>query len=327
MILTVCPNTALDKVIFVKKWTPGVPMRTNKIVTCVGGKGLDSSVVLSHLGVETVGLGFFSGNIGKELIEILKNYNVIPVPVWVGGNNRISYVIADESTNIHSHVIVGEVNVNQNQKEEFVEKFSEQINKAKWVIFAGSIPPSVDQNFYKTMIEIANNASVPSLVDTQNDFMVEAISAKPTVVKMNWKEFEWTFGLEALTINALYTQAKIIRIDKKLKNLILTLGENGILALTEEGDYISKAPYQKPVNAAGAGDAVSSVIVWRLSIGDSWPDVLRWASAISAAAVLTERTGDVCMDDVDRILPGVSVNRLISSEVKNDISKEYQNIN
>lgn len=313
MILTVCPNTALDKVIFVEKWTPGVPMRTNKIVTCVGGKGLDSSVVLSHLGVETVGLGFFSGNIGKELIEVLKEYKIIPVPVWVGGSNRISYVIADESTNVHSHVIVGQVSVNKNQKEEFVEKFSELLDNANWVIFAGSIPPSVDQNFYKTMVEIAHKARVPSLVDTQNDFMLEAISAKPTVVKMNWKEFEWTFGLEAPTFNALYAHAKTIRIDNKLRNLILTLGENGILALTENGDYMAKAPYQKPVNAAGAGDAVSSVIVWRLSVGDSWPDVLRWASAISAAAVLTERTGDVHMEDVERILPGVSVNELFPS--------------
>ena len=140
MILTVCPNTAVDKIFFVEKWTPGVPMRTNNMATCVGGKGLDSSVVLSQLGVETVGLGFFSGKIGEQLIEILKEYGIVPDPVWVGGINRVAYVIAEESTNIHSHVIVGQVEVNDEQKRELVEKFKQHISKAEWVIFAGSIP-------------------------------------------------------------------------------------------------------------------------------------------------------------------------------------------
>ena len=33
-------------------------MRTNHMTTCVGGKGLNSSVVLRQLGVDTVGMGF-----------------------------------------------------------------------------------------------------------------------------------------------------------------------------------------------------------------------------------------------------------------------------
>ena len=307
MILTVCPNTALDKILFVEKWTPGVPMRTNKTATCVGGKGLDSSVVLSQLGIETVGMGFFSGKIGEQLIEILEEYGIVPDPVWVGGVNRIAYVIAEESTNIHSHVIVGQVDVSETQKAELIRKFQSQIGKAEWVIFAGSIPPSVNPDFYQGLIQIAKEAGVPSLIDAQKAFMADAISAQPDVVKMNWEEFEWTFGYDAPTFDVLYDQAREFRKNKNLKNLILTLGKDGILALTEEGNYLAKAPEQKPVNAAGAGDAVSSTIAWRLSTGDSWLDTLHWASAVSAAAVLTKRTGDIRMADVERIFPEVDI--------------------
>jgi len=307
MILTVCPNTALDKIFFVKKWTPGVPMRTNNMATCVGGKGLDSSVVLAQLGIETIGMGFFSGKIGEELIEILEEYGIIPDPVWVGGVNRVAYVIAEESTNIHSHVIVGQVEVNEKQITEFTKKFDAQIGKAEWVIFAGSIPPSVNSNFYYGLIESAKKAGVPSLIDAQKAFMRNAIGAKPDVVKMNWEEFEWTFGINAPTFEELCDKAKAFREKKQINDFILTLGEEGILAFTTEGNYHVKAPLQKPLNAAGAGDSVSSTIVWRRTMGESWKETLHWASAVSAAAVLTKRTGDFHMQDVDRIYKDVII--------------------
>ncbi len=282
-------------------------MRTNNMVTCVGGKGLDSSVVLSQLGVETIGMGFFSGRIGEELIGILEEYGIIPDPIWVGGVNRVAYVIAEESTNIHSHVIAGEVDVNKEHVEEFTERFKAQVRNAKWVIFAGSIPPSISPDFYHGLIHIAREAGVPTLIDAQKTFMAEAIGAQPDITKMNWEEFEWTFGYDAPTFEALYTHAKEFRTRKMLKNLILTLGKEGILALTEAGNYLAKAPEQKPVNAAGAGDAVSSTIAWRMSLGDGWKETLHWASAVSAAAVLTKRTGDIVMADVERIFPEVDI--------------------
>lgn len=310
MILTVCPNTALDKIYFIKRWTPGIPMRTNEMATCVGGKGLDSSVVLRQLGVETVGLGFFAGKIGEELVEILKDYGIIPEPVWAGGINRIAHVIAETETNIHSHVIVGEIEISEEQKTEFVKKFSDRIHEADWVIIAGSLPPSLKEDFYYDLIKIAKAAGVPSLIDSQRRFMLEAIKAKPEIVKMNWEEFDWTFSKNTPDLETLISQAREIKQQNEIENLILTLSKDGILALTESGNFLVKAPIQKPVNAAGAGDSVSSTIAWRLSQGDNWKESLRWAGAVSAAAVLTQRTGDVRMEDVYRIMPDVEIKEI-----------------
>ena len=285
-------------------------MRTNNMSTCVGGKGLDSSVVLSQLGVETMGMGFFSGSIGQELIALLEEYGIIPEPVWVGGTNRIAHVVAEESTNVHSHVIVGSVEVTPEQKREFIDKFSKRIKGAEWVIFAGSIPQSVGDDFYYDLIRIAKDENIPSLVDSQKQYIVEAIKANPDIVKMNWEEFEWTFSLHAPTFDTLYKQAIQLREKKGIKNLVITLSKEGILALTDEGNFLAKAPAQNPVNAAGAGDAVSSTIVWRLSIGEDWKSALRWASAVSAASVLTKRTGDVRLEDVHKMIKEVKISLL-----------------
>ncbi|MDK2980613.1 MAG: 1-phosphofructokinase [Chloroflexota bacterium] len=310
MILTVCPNTAVDKIYFIERWTPGIPMRTNKMTVCVGGKGLNSSVVLSQLGVDTIGMGFFAGKVGQELIEVLQDYGITPDPIWVDGTTRISHVIAEEDTNIHSHLIVGELLINAAQDEEFIKEFEAKVAEADWVILAGTMPPSLSNDFYYRLIRIAQKAKVPCLIDSQKDYMAKAVEARPDIVKMNKEEFEWTFSVKAEDFDSLVAVAKNFRKEKGIDNLIITMSKDGILALTTAGTFLVKAPEQKPVNAAGAGDSVSSTLAWRLSLGEDWPTALHWAGAVSAATVLTKRTGDVRMEDVERIKPDVTVKKL-----------------
>lgn len=310
MILSVCPNTALDKVMFIEEWKPGTPMRIDGVTTSVGGKGLNSAVVLRHLGVETVGIGFFAGEIGRELLRIVEDYGIIPEPIWVDGTNRIAHVIAELKTNIHSHVIAGNVLISEAQKQEFLDKYQYHLQRAQYVIFGGSLPPSINEDFYCELITLAQQAGVPTLIDSQKQAMIEAIKSKPDVVKMNWEEFEWTFDLEAKTIDELVAVAYEFYQARQIKSLVLTLGKKGILSISEEGIYLAKAPLQKPLNAAGAGDAVSSTLAWRFVEGDDWEAALRWACAVSAASVLTERTGDVFQEDIVRICPQVSIEKI-----------------
>ena len=310
MILTVCPNSALDVILFIDEWTPGQPIRTNRVVNCVGGKGLDSSVVLSQLGIKTTAIACFAGHMGKQLYDLVDDYGIHTDAVWLDGENRVSYVVADAKNKHHTHIITGEMVMSAEHKQLILKKFHHNIQQAHWVILAGSLPTSIEPDFYAQLIKIANQVGVPSLIDSQKQFMIAAIDEKPTIIKMNWEEFEWTFGCKAETFEDLVVISRQVKADRDLMNMVLTLSTEGILALTEEGDYLAKAPLQEPVNAAGAGDAVSSALVWRLSLNENWKSSLTWAAAISAATVLTERTGDLNQEDIDRILPMVRIEEL-----------------
>lgn len=310
MILSICPNTAIDRVILIDRWTPGKPMRMSRSISAVGGKGLNSAVVLSQLGVAPVAMGFFSGNVGKELVGIVEDYGITTEPIWVDGDNRVSLIISERETHISSYLIVGEVIVSEDQKEEFLDKFQSHLPGADFVILAGTIPQSLSPGFYAEMIPLAKQAGVPVLLDAQKQFMVEGIKHHPEIVKMNWEEFEWTFDLKAETLSDLITLTKTFHEQRGLQNLVITLGKQGILSITQQGTFLTQSPLQTPVNAAGAGDSVSAVLAWRLSLGDHWESALRWSGAVSAATVLTERTGEVRKEDIDRILPKVKVERL-----------------
>jgi len=310
MFLTVCPNTALDKILFVKEWTAGKPMRTERIVNSVGGKGLNSAVTLTYLGAETVSLGFFVGDIGKELVSIVEEYGITVDAIWADGTNRIAHVIADKKNSEHSHVIAGKTIVNAAQKQEFFNRFRARLDDSEYVILAGTVPESMNQDLYTELIPIARDAGIPTLVDAHGEVMRAAVTAVPDIVKMNWDEFEFTFDKKAETIESLIQQAGEFYKEKNLKNLVITMSKEGILAFTPDGTFLAKAPPEEPLNSAGAGDSVSSTLAYRLSKDDDWESVLRWSCAVSAATVLTERTGDVFQEDIERILPQVSIKKL-----------------
>ena len=138
-----------------------------------------------------------------------------------------------------------------------------------------------------------------------------AAAARPAILKMNRSELAQAFGIRADTLEGLAAAVKEFRTGQGLSALVITCGIDGVLASTPEGEYLAASPAQEEVNSAGAGDAVSAAVPWRLSLGEAWPEALRWGAAVSAAVVLTPGTADCNPADVTRILPGTHVRKLL----------------
>jgi fructose-1-phosphate kinase PfkB-like protein len=188
-----------------------------------------------------------------------------------------------------------------------LERVHAHLPQASWLTMSGSLPPGAPEDLYAQLVNMATAAGVSSLVDGYGAPARAAAAARPTILKMNRSELAQTFGLRAISLDALVRQTELLRRDLGVANIVITGGGEGILALTGEGAYLAKGPAQPAVNAAGAGDAVSGTLAWRLSAGDTWPNALRWAAAAGAATVLTARTAECHRADADRILPLTSV--------------------
>jgi hypothetical protein len=79
----------------------------------------------------------------------------------------------------------------------------------------------MNADFYSELIPIAKQAGVPTLIDSQKQYIIEAIKAQPEIVKMNWDEFEWTFGKKAATFEDLVLLARQNRLSNQIKNLVM----------------------------------------------------------------------------------------------------------
>src|SRR5947207_8404443 len=88
LVLTVTPNTGLDRVLFLDRLTPG--RNAARVVWGMGGKGCDVSLILRGLGVPTVATGFAAGDLGHRMEAILAAAGVECRFVWTGGETRIN---------------------------------------------------------------------------------------------------------------------------------------------------------------------------------------------------------------------------------------------
>jgi 1-phosphofructokinase family hexose kinase len=310
MILTVTPNAALDRVIFIDEFQPGTTMRASRMVDYVGGKGLDASVALRTFEIDTLALSIVGGSAGQALVKLLDGYGIRHDLIWLEGETRIAHVIVETRHHHHSHIIGGALPVPPQAAASLLQRYQMHLPQAAWVIAAGSLALGIPASYYRTLTEMAHAAGMPILVDSFGPPVGEVVPARPTILKMNRSEFNQTFNANAQTLADLQAPGQTLREREKLPALVLTSGAEGILALTPEGSYHASAPRQHAVNAAGAGDTASAMLAWRFSRGDNWREALRWAAAASAASVLAEGTGESRQPDVERLLPEAKVRLL-----------------
>jgi 1-phosphofructokinase family hexose kinase len=306
MILTITANAALDRVIFIPEFNPGTRMLAERTTISVGGKGFDTSVALAGLGVHSLAMGFLAGENGRRIEYLLRGYGVDCNLTYVEGETRLAHVIVESIHGRHSHVMTAGYSISPEELQLFISRYRGQVWQADWVVAAGSLAPGLPVNFYATVVEIAHQAGAQVLVDAQEQALRQSLPALPDIVKLNRGEFCAGFGYveaDIADMDSLLTVARQARQQHHLPVLIVSAAEHGLLALTNQGDYLAACPPQVVTSAAGAGDCLSAALTWRRSLGDDWPDTLRWAVAAGAAGVLTEATAELRMADVLKFLP------------------------
>lgn len=315
MILAINANAAVDLVLFIERFLPGGVMRPSRSVLSVGGKSLDAAVVIRSLDGPVQVVSFIAGENGRILAGLLEQKGVPSDLVWLDGETRFAYVIAETDYNRHSHITTPGYTVTAADCEIFLDRVRSHTQKASWGVIGGSLPGGAPDDFYCRIIELLHSQRVKALVDSSGPPALQALSALPDILKMNQDEFSATFpdfskDLHGAGLDAWAVACREVMARYTLPAFVLTCGKKGILALTPEGAYHAAAPLMKEVNAAGSGDAVSGVLAYRLSLGDSWEEALRWAAAAGAAVVLTEGTAECNREDVLRIYPQTRIERV-----------------
>jgi 1-phosphofructokinase family hexose kinase len=320
MILAINANAAIDWVFFIDEFVPGGVMRPSHAVLSVGGKSLDAAVVLKTLGAPVQAVSFAAGQNGKTLAALLAGKEIPSDLIWLEGDTRVSYVIAETRLNRHSHITTSGYTVSETDCAVFVERALQHAAGADWAILAGSLPGGAPQAFYGDLTRLLHEKNVKVLIDVSGQPALEAIPAQPDILKMNQAEFLRTFSDQAGEWSPSELQSaeragwvKAVRQVMRacaIEIFVLTCGEDGILAFTPQGDFHASGPLLPAVNAAGSGDAVSAALAFRLSLGDSWEEALRWAAATGSAVVVTEGTAECHLADINRFYPETSVTAL-----------------
>lgn len=288
MILTVTPNPALDLTWRVERLIPGATHRADAGAARAGGKGLNVARVLHAQGASTLALTTAGGRSGiafsTELAESGVPHRVVPVTA----PTRQSIAIVDEE--LGDTTIINERGENPADAE-WAALFAEVVDalpSAEVLVVSGSLPPGAPDTFVPLLIGTARDAGVPTVVDTSGPALLHAADAGASVLKPNAAEL-----VEATGIADPIDGARSL-IARGVELVLLSLGADGMLAVTASEVLHARLDAPLAGNPTGAGDAGVAACALLYADGERDPaTVLRRATSWSAAAVLVPLAGEI----------------------------------
>ncbi|MEU8863618.1 1-phosphofructokinase family hexose kinase [Streptomyces umbrinus] len=302
MILTVTLNTALDITYRVRGLRPHTSHRVTEVIERPGGKGLNVAQVLAALGHEVTVTGFVGGATGRAVQEQLTHTaGVVDALVPVAGATRRTIAVADTATGDTTQLNEPGPSITPAEWSAFQEAYEVLLRSASAVALCGSLPPGVPVGAYAQLVRTARALAVPVLLDTSGEPLRRGIAARPDIVKPNADE------LAELTGSHDPSQATRDARRRGAHSVVASLGAEGLLARTPDGDWHAAPPRAVHGNPTGAGDSVVAGLLSGLVERLPWPDRLARAVALSAASVLAPVAGEFDPSAYEELLDLVTV--------------------
>ena len=253
MIYTVTFNPSLDYIVSVNDFRLGATNRTDSELILPGGKGINVSTVLKHLGFDSTALGFIAGFTGKEIIRCMKLSGVKSDFIELDhGISRINLKLKSiDGTEING----SGPDINEEAVEQLMKKL-DILGKDDILILAGSIPSTMPDDIYRRIMDKLQGRGVTCVVDATRELLLNVLEYHPFLVKPNNHELGEIFQVELKTREEVIPYAKRLQEMGAANVLVSMAGEGAVLAAENGKIYATSAPKGVLKNAVGAGDSM-----------------------------------------------------------------------
>ena len=254
----------------------------NSFNTFPGGKGANQAVQLARLGLEAYMVGRVGNDVfADQLISSLTEAGV-----------RTDYLIQDESAGTGKGwvlvdkagdnyiIVIPEANMKWQASE--LEPLGQLIAGASVVLAQLEIPVPV----VETIIQQAAQAQVMTVLNPSPAFALPAsLFRQVDVLVLNRNEADFYLGANDNDAGSVIDKARKLLQKTGVGTVVLTLGEDGVVAVDEKQTYEFPAYSVSVVDVTAAGDSFCSSLVYGLTIGESLHTALQFACASGAIAV------------------------------------------
>jgi tagatose 6-phosphate kinase len=321
MILCIGTTPAVQRVMVFPRLTLDAVNRAKLTLEGAAGKSVNVAKVLKAVGEEPVATGFLGGDRGEFLRSVLAAKRIESDFVPVAARTRQCITVIDEAAGTQTELVEASQAVAPADYAALIAVVRRQLGrgankpqktgprKCRAVVMSGTITPGGPPNFYLACARLAHEAGALSVVDAQGAPLIEALKARPGVVKPNRSELAVTVRRE-LKSEAAVRQAMRELCERGAQRMVITSGKQPALAFDGRTFWKISSPRVLAVNPIGSGDAFTAGLTWRLLRGDDFGEACRWAAAAGAANALALMAGEVNRKDLERLAGKVEVRKL-----------------
>jgi 1-phosphofructokinase/tagatose 6-phosphate kinase len=313
VIVTVTMNAALDRTLTVPNFQRGHRHRASEKLTLAGGKGITIARALKTLGVPVVATGLAGGRNGRRILEELAEEAILNDFVRIEDESRTSTAVADPTSGTFTEVIEWGPLVREAELEVLKEKLEYLARGAELVVFAGTLPRGVADDFYADAIRSLGRRGVLTVLDSEGESLRVGLEAEPFLVSPNRIEAEAVVGQE-FSEDEDFLDALEQLGDLGARNALIT-HDRGCFALLR-GDrgqrtrYRAESPVVEAVSGLGSGSVLLAgfIAAWLEDVKPE--DALRRAVAAGTASTRSVGAGRFDPDDVGKLVRDVQVDEL-----------------
>jgi 1-phosphofructokinase family hexose kinase len=312
MIVTVTLNAAVDRTLTVPSFQPGHRHRASASFTSAGGKGINVARALKRLETPVIATGLAGGRTGDRIIEELATEALLNDFVRIGDESRTSTAVVDPTGGTLSEIYEWGPAVRPDELEVLLDKLRYLSPVASLVVFCGSLPRDVEDDFYAEEIRELTRRGVSCVLDCEGEPLRLGVEAEPFLVSPNQREAESLVGQEFSEDDDFLMALETIN-DLGARNVLITQ-ESTCYALFREERVVRRfrASVERidPLAAVGAGDVLLAGFLAARYKGEPLEAALRSAMGAAAASVLEVGAGRFDPREAGRLAASVEIEEL-----------------
>ncbi|MBE6656656.1 MAG: 1-phosphofructokinase family hexose kinase [Ruminococcaceae bacterium] len=275
----------------------------------VGGKGINISRALSAFGAENEAFVVLGSENGREFSAMLDADGVKHTAIVTEGRIR-------ENITVH---VQGERETRLSFRgftagDELLDRLEEQLlprlSPDDVLTFTGSVPRGISRERITTFLMRVRARGAQLVLDSKDLTREDILSLRPALIKPNEEEVSAYVGKEALTLSDCVSGARELSLSGVFCAMVSFGGEGAILAASGHV-YLARPPKIEPISTVGAGDSSIAGFLCASLQDASAEECLKMAVAFGTAACLTEGTNPPRKEDVEALLPLVTVESIL----------------
>jgi len=296
MIYTVTLNPSIDRTLHLQGLRVGELNRAESVGIHLAGKGVNVSVALRKLGLESVLLGFVGGATGRYLADGLRGRGYTCEFQQVKGETRSNLTLVDDASGQVTKLNEPGPMVSSADVDALVGRL-EDIAGGDVCVLSGSLPPGAPSDAYARIVRKLRSQGVYVALDASGSALMEGLAAAPDLIKPNLAEARELLA-EDLDDSKAWAKAVHALQRRGAGHVVLSLGKQGAISDDGSGALWARPPAIKEASPVGAGDALLAGWLYAREQGADERERLRWAVACGTAAAMLDGS---CMPSKERV--------------------------
>jgi 1-phosphofructokinase/tagatose 6-phosphate kinase len=271
---------------------------------------------LRSLDVPVLATGLVGGRNGDTIRDGLAQAAIPFDFVEISSPSRTSTALVDPTTGTQTEINEHGPAVSPEEAQAFFRRLCFLMEYATAVVFAGSLPTNLDENYLTNLVRKAREENLYTVVDAPPTVLKAALKENPSLVSPNQHEAESAVGFDFIEEgDYLWGIRRLVELGAK--EACITSSEGYSYLTVEDGAISAQAPKVEALSTIGSGDAyLAGLLAGLLHRKLSPVEAVRLAAGCAAANAETLGAGVFEARRAEELAEAVQAEVLMGSPIQ-----------